>query len=83
MVYAEHAAENARRAAAEVVARRLFDEVKQCSFQTEEMVIDSAGHRWLQCEQCATIKCEDAFSLIGRRNRPAIGICMDCARKAS
>lgn len=75
------AEEEATRAAEEAVAQRRIDEIRNCSFQTEEMVIDSAGNRWLQCERCGEIKRKDDFSLIGRRDRPAIGICTECARE--
>ena len=75
------AEEDAKRAAEAAAAQRRFDEIRNRSFQTEEMVIDSAGNRWLQCERCGEIKRKDDFSLIGRRNRPAIGICTECARK--
>ena len=75
------AEEEAKRAAEAAAAQRRFGEIRNCSFQTEEMVIDSAGNRWLQCERCGEIKRKDDFSLIGRRNRPSIGICTDCACK--
>lgn len=71
-----------RKAAEKAQACRGFEEVKSRSFQTEEMVIDSGGVRWLQCERCGAIKRKDDFSLIGRRNRPSIGICTECARKS-
>ena len=71
-----------RKAAEKAQACRGFEEVKSRSFQTEEMVIDSGGIRWLQCERCGAIKRKDDFSLIGRRNRPSIGICTECARKS-
>lgn len=60
---------------------RGFEQVKEKSFQTEEIIEDSFGIRWLQCEQCAEIKTKDDFALVGRRNRPGIGICTACARK--
>ena len=76
--------ENARsameRAAAEQYAKG-FSEVKDRNFQTEEMIVDSFGTRWLWCERCESIKSKEDFSLIGRRYRPAIGICTECARK--
>ena len=58
-----------------------FSEVKDRNFQTEEMIVDSFGTRWLWCERCESIKSKEVFSLIGRRHRPAIGICTECARK--
>lgn len=57
-----------------------FAEIKEQSFQTEEMVVDSFGTRWLQCERCNGIKPKDGFALIGRLNQPGIGICNTCAR---
>jgi ATP-dependent exoDNAse (exonuclease V) beta subunit len=75
------AEEEAKHAAEAAAAQQRFGEIRNRSFQTEEMVIDSAGNRWLQCERCSEIKRKDDFSLIGRRNRPSIGICTDCARK--
>lgn len=63
--------------------KRGFAEVKDRAFQTEEMVTDSSGCRWLQCERCGALKPKGAFSLIGRRDRPSIGICTECARKCS
>lgn len=76
--------ENARlameKAAAEQYAKG-FNEVKDRNFQTDEMVVDSFGARWLCCERCESIKSKEDFSLIGRRNRPAIGVCTECARK--
>lgn len=84
--------EKAKRKAAEAVQAALekaaadrysqgYAQVKDQSFQTEEMIEDSFGIRWLQCERCAAVKPKDAFSLVGRRNRPSIGICTECARK--
>lgn len=58
-----------------------YAEVRDSSFQTEEMVVDSFGVRWLQCERCSEIKQKEEFSLIGRLRRPGIGICTGCARK--
>lgn len=75
-------AEEVKRAAEETQMRQGFEEIKKRDFQTEEMVIDSTGNRWLQCERCSEVKRKDAFSLIGRRNRPSVGICTECARKA-
>lgn len=75
-------AEEVKHAAEETQMSQGFEEIKNRDFQTEEMVIDSTGNRWLQCERCNEVKRKDAFSLIGRRNRPAIGICTECARKA-
>ena len=81
---AQQERENARlemeKAAAEQYTKG-FSEVKERNFQTEEMVVDSFGARWLWCERCESIKSKDDFSLIGRRHRPAIGICTECARK--
>ena len=68
------------KAAAEQYAKG-FGEVKDRNFQTEEIVEDSFGMRWLQCERCEGIKSKDEFSLIGRRHRPGVGICTECARK--
>lgn len=68
------------RSAAEQYAKG-FSEVKDRNFQTEEMIVDSFGTRWLWCERCESIKSKEVFSLIGRRHRPAIGICTECARK--
>ena len=68
------------KAAAEQYAKG-FGEVKDRNFQTEEIVEDSFGMRWLQCERCESIKSKDEFSLIGRRHRPGVGICTECARK--
>lgn len=75
-------AEEVKRVAEETQMRQDFEEIKKRDFQTEEMVIDSTGNRWLQCERCSEVKRKDAFSLIGRRNRPSVGICTECARKA-
>ena len=76
--------ENARlameKAATEQYAKG-FNEMKNRNFQADEMVVDSFGARWLWCERCESIKSKEDFSLIGRRNRPAIGICTECARK--
>lgn len=60
-----------------------FEQVKDKSFQTEEIIEDSFGVRWLQCERCAAIKPKDDFALVGRRNRPGIGICTECVRKTT
>lgn len=60
-----------------------YEQVKDKSFQTEDLVEDSFAIRWLQCERCSAIKPKDDFSLVGRRNRPGIGICTECARKAT
>ena len=60
-----------------------YAQVKNQSFQNEAVVEDSFGIRWLQCERCGEIKCKDDFSLIGRRNRPSVGICAECARKTN
>jgi ATP-dependent exoDNAse (exonuclease V) beta subunit len=60
-----------------------YAQVKNQSFQSESIVEDSFGIRWLQCERCGEIKCKDDFSLIGRRNRPSVGICSECARKTN
>jgi ATP-dependent exoDNAse (exonuclease V) beta subunit len=75
------AEEKAKHAAEEAHLRHCLAEIKNCNFQTEDMVLDECGGRWLQCERCREIKRKDDFSLIGRRNRPSIGICTDCARK--
>ena len=76
-------AEEAQRAAEAEQERQILEEIKNSSFDTEEMVIDSRGNRWLRCEKCSRIKRQDDFTLVGRRNRPAIGICTDCAREMS
>lgn len=86
--------EEAKRKAAEAVQTALekaaadrysqgYEQVKDKSFQTEDLVEDSFGIRWLQCERCSVIKPKDDFALVGRRNRPGIGICTECARKAT
>jgi len=86
--------EEAKRKAAEAVQAALekaakdrysqgYEQVKDKSFQTEELIEDSFGIRWLQCERCSVLKPKDDFALIGRRNRPGIGICTECARKAT
>ena len=61
--------------------RRGYEQVQERSFQTEDLVEDSFGIRWLQCERCSEIKQKDEFSLVGRLHRPGIGICTECARK--
>lgn len=58
-----------------------LQEVMGKAFGTEDFVEDSFGKRWLKCERCDAIKQKDEFSLVGRRNRPSIGICAECARK--
>lgn len=81
---AQQERENARLAMEKAAAEQYtkgFNEVKDHNFQTEEMVVDSFGARWLWCERCESVKSKEDFSLIGRRNRPAIGICTECARK--
>ena len=86
--------EEAKRKAAEAVQAALkkaeedrynqgYEHVKCKDFQTEEIIEDSFGARWLRCERCNAIKQKDMFSLIGRLRRPNIGICTDCARKLS
>lgn len=75
------AEEKAKRAAEEAHLRQRLAEIKNCNFQTEDMVLDEGGGRWLQCENCSEIKQKTEFALIGRRNRPSIGICTECARK--
>lgn len=74
-------AEEAKRVAEEAYLNRQRAEIKKCNFQTEEMVFDERGGRWLKCEECGEIKHDNEFSLLGRRNRPAIGICTECVRK--
>jgi hypothetical protein len=74
-------AEEQKKAIEHAQFQRCFDEIKNHSFQLEEIVIDSAGHRWLQCEKCGKVKRKQDFSLIGRLNRPSRGICTECARK--
>jgi hypothetical protein len=75
------AEEDAKRAAEEAHLLHRLAKIKKCNFQTEEMVLDEGGGHWLQCERCGEIKRKNDFSLIGRRNRPSIGICTECARK--
>jgi hypothetical protein len=86
------AAEAAKKEAAAIIQAALsedcadryaqgYAQVKNKSFQSEAIIEDSFGTRWLQCECCGEIKCKDDFSLIGRRNRPSIGVCNKCARK--
>ena len=77
------AEEEAMRATEEAHLQRRLAVIKNCNFQTEEMVFDEVGGRWLQCENCSEIKQKSEFALIGRRNRPSIGICTECARKMS
>ena len=90
----QKASEAAKKEAAAVVQAALekayanrykqgYDQVKNQSFQSEAVVEDSFGIRWLQCERCGEIKYKDDFSLIGRRNRPSVGICSECARKTN
>ena len=85
------AAEAAKKEAAAVIQSALsedladryaqgYAQVKNKSFQSEAIIEDSFGTRWLQCECCGEIKCKDDFPLIGRRNRPSIGVCNKCAR---
>jgi len=69
-----------KKAAAERYAKGLI-EAKSHNFQADEIVTDSFGVRWLQCERCEAIKTKDEFSLVGRLHRPGIGICTECARK--
>lgn len=78
---AKRAAEEAKRIAEEAHLRHCLAEIKNCNFQTEDMVLDEGGGRWLQCERCGEIKRKDDFSLIGRRNRPSIGICTECGKR--
>lgn len=83
--------EEVKRKAAEAVQAALekaaeqyrlgYEQVQEKSFQTEDLVEDSFGIRWLQCERCSEIKQKDEFSLVGRLHRPGIGICTECARK--
>ena len=58
-----------------------FEEVKNRSFHTEDLVEDSFGNRWLECKYCHAIKREEEFSSLGEYRKPSIGICSDCARK--
>lgn len=60
-----------------------FAQVRDMNFQSEEIIEDTFGIRWLQCERCGAIKPKDGFSLIGRLHRPNIGWCTDCSRKTT
>ena len=57
-------------------------EVKERSFEANELIRDSFGERWVKCDRCGDIKTDCEFSLVGlRRDTPGLGICTICSRK--
>ena len=57
-----------------------YEEVRCKDFQTEDIIEDSLGVRWLKCEFCGEIKQKNEFSLLGIRRWLSMGWCTDCVR---
>ena len=51
--------------------------------QTDSIVLDSIGEKWIKCEICGKIDEATNFVMYGGKNRATLGICAECSRKGN
>ncbi len=51
--------------------------------QTENVVIDSTGVKWIKCEICGKVDEASEFVMYGGANRRTLGLCAECSRKGN
>ena len=56
-------------------------EIRDRFSQQVEIIRDSFGQRWIQCERCGEIKPDYEFSFYGGKNSVNLGICRDCSKQ--
>ena len=51
--------------------------------QTENVVLDSTGVKWIKCEICGKVDEAFKFVMYGGKNKATLGTCAECSRKGN